>query len=268
MVPPNSQGDGAVSIPYIPLYVTDYEADTAHLSIEEDGAYMRLLRLCWRTPGCSIPDDRKWIMRKMRATADEYDRVIEPVLDEFFTRGMGRWFQARLQLEYQRIHDLHEKRSAAGKAGNNKRWSLKTKQKMPRKAKSLQSHLEPEPEPELKGVNPLTPLAILRTVLRQETAEDFIAHRKAMRKPVTEVAAKRLVAAVKGHPDPDTVFDTSIRNGWQGVFPEKITTEKRDEKPTGAEIARRAAAAYAARRMDSGQDSNSVVPLLPNRRAE
>ena len=31
--------------PYFPLHVADYEAKTAHLTIEEDGAYMRLLRL-------------------------------------------------------------------------------------------------------------------------------------------------------------------------------------------------------------------------------
>ena len=32
-------------IPYLPLYVNDFEGDTAHLSLEEDGAYNRLIRL-------------------------------------------------------------------------------------------------------------------------------------------------------------------------------------------------------------------------------
>ena len=33
-----------MALPYFPYYVDDYEADTAHLTIAEDGAYIRLLR--------------------------------------------------------------------------------------------------------------------------------------------------------------------------------------------------------------------------------
>lgn len=143
-----------MSIPYMPLYVTDYEGDTAHLTIEEDGAYMRLLRLCWRTPGCSVPDDPKWIMRKMRVSADDYYRVVEPMIDEFFTKGMGRVFHARLQREKDAIEATHKARSAAGKLGNKKRWEdgeknkpLKTKENGNRPATFLQSQPKPEPEP-------------------------------------------------------------------------------------------------------------------------
>lgn len=134
----------------------DYEAATAHLTIEEDGAYNRLLRLCWRTPGCSVPDDPKWIMRKMRVSADDYYRVVEPLIDEFFTRGMGRVFQARLQQEYDRAQAAHDAKSAAGKKGNAKRWGhdkpLKTNKTDRRNAITKQSQPEPEPEP-IKDTN-------------------------------------------------------------------------------------------------------------------
>ena len=40
-----------MKVPYFPLYIADYDSKTAHLTLEEDGAYLRLLRLCWRTPG-------------------------------------------------------------------------------------------------------------------------------------------------------------------------------------------------------------------------
>ncbi|MCP5097247.1 MAG: YdaU family protein, partial [Chloroflexi bacterium] len=36
-----------MSLPYFPMYPTDFEADTSHLTLEEDGAYNRLLRLMW-----------------------------------------------------------------------------------------------------------------------------------------------------------------------------------------------------------------------------
>lgn len=66
------------------------------------------------------------------------------------------------------------------------------------------------------------PVQILCKIVRHETATDFAAHRKAIKKPLTVEAARRLVAKLASHPDPDAVFDMSIENGWQGVFPEKI----------------------------------------------
>jgi hypothetical protein len=73
-----------MSIPYLPLYVADYDADTAHLTMEEDGVYMRLLRLCWRTPGYAFPADKRYIMRRIRVDQATYDRVVSVVLCEMF----------------------------------------------------------------------------------------------------------------------------------------------------------------------------------------
>lgn len=142
-----------MSIPYIPLYVADYDADTAHLTLEEDGAYNRLLRLCWRTSGCSVPDDRKWIMRKMRVSADDYDRVIGPIIEEFFTVGFDRVFHPRLQQEHAKIEATSKSRSKAGKLGA-KNKSLKTNKKGSGPANVLLK--QPELEPELDNT-PLSP---------------------------------------------------------------------------------------------------------------
>lgn len=60
----------------------------------------------------------------------------------------------------------------------------------------------------------------LMTVLRPETAEAFIAHRKAKRSPLTEHAANLIAKNLAGHPDPDAVVERSIMQGWTGVFPE------------------------------------------------
>jgi uncharacterized protein YdaU (DUF1376 family) len=86
-----------MSLAYFPLYPADYEADTSHLTLEEDGAYSRLLRLCWLTPGCSIPDEPEWIMRRMRVDADTYARVVAVVLGEFFKRRRGRLYSPLIE---------------------------------------------------------------------------------------------------------------------------------------------------------------------------
>lgn len=120
----------------MPFYVDDFEADTAHLSLEEDGVYNRLLRLCWRTPDCSVPDDRSWIMRRMRVDEDTYRRVVEPIIQEYFTRDQGRIWQKRQRQEYAFVSDLVRKRKEAGSRGG-KASALKRKEIDPSKATAL-----------------------------------------------------------------------------------------------------------------------------------
>lgn len=121
---------------YLPLFIDDYEGATAHLSIEEDGAYLRLLRICWRQPDCTIPDDKAWIMRRMRCDEATYDRVVAVVIDEFFTRSRGRIWQKRLRDEHARVMGAIERRKEAGSRGGNAK-ALKTNDIAPSKATIL-----------------------------------------------------------------------------------------------------------------------------------
>lgn len=124
------------ALPYLPLFVDDYDGATAHLTIEEDGAYLRLLRLCWRTPGCSIPDEPAWIMRKLRVDLAAFDRVVSPILEEFFSRSRGRYFQKRLREEFGRSTKLSQARKNAGKKGGTNK-ALNSKGKTSGKATDL-----------------------------------------------------------------------------------------------------------------------------------
>ena len=105
------------ALPYMPLFVDSFEAATAHLTFEEDGIYNRLLRLCWRTSGCSIPADPVWIARMIRCDLNTYHAKVSPVLQEFFTVETGRIYQKRLRKEWHYTRELSEKRAAAGKKG-------------------------------------------------------------------------------------------------------------------------------------------------------
>ena len=145
-------------MPSLPLFVDDYEAATAHLSLEEDGAYMRLLRICWRTPGCSVPDDRAWIMRRMRTDEATYERLIEPLIEEFFQRAKGRIFQNRLREEFEYVSALSERRKSAGKKGGSAK-SQKNKRNDPSKASVLL-----EANAEQNGSTAVAPIPIPNTV--------------------------------------------------------------------------------------------------------
>lgn len=85
-----------MSLAYYPFYPERYEADTAHLTTLEDGAYNRLLRLCWRSPGCKLPHDLPWISRQMRAHSPEDRAAIRAVIDEFFYKGPGQGLERKI----------------------------------------------------------------------------------------------------------------------------------------------------------------------------
>jgi uncharacterized protein YdaU (DUF1376 family) len=139
-------GGHRMSIPYFPMYPDDFEADTAHLSLAEDGAYNRLLRLSWRTPGCKLPDDDAWIMRKMRAGSDDDKAIVAVILAEFFTRKGGKVYSERLLSEYVKAHDAHSRRVLAGSKGGSAK-ALKTKETGSSNATAKPKQPEPEPEP-------------------------------------------------------------------------------------------------------------------------
>lgn len=136
-----------MGLPYFPMYPTDFEAKTSHLTLEEDGAYNRLLRLMWMTPGCSLPDDDAWIMRRMRVDADTFERVVRVVIDEFCERENGRLSNAKLSRVFSASNEAHKKRVSAGAKGGKSK-ALKTNDSAASNAKAMLK--QPEPKPELK----------------------------------------------------------------------------------------------------------------------
>lgn len=115
-------------IPYIPFYIDDYEAATNFMTAEQDGIYFRLIRLCWRTAGCSVPNDPQWLMQRLRLTEEQFNRLAVPIIDEFFQKSRSRISQKRLSAEYVKICQTFDKRSAAGQKGGRPK-TLKNNEK-------------------------------------------------------------------------------------------------------------------------------------------
>ncbi|MEO1222994.1 MAG: DUF1376 domain-containing protein [Pseudomonadota bacterium] len=135
-------------LPSMPLFVDDYEAAAAHLSLEEDGAYNRLLRLAWRMPDCALPDDPAWIARRLRIDAATYRRLVAPLIDEFFSREGGRIFQKRQVREFRYVTDLVAKRRAAGKRGGDAKARRRKSEIRSQKSEDGDGAGKPTPMPE------------------------------------------------------------------------------------------------------------------------
>lgn len=178
-------------LPSMPLFVDEYEAATAHLSMEEDGAYLRLLRLCWRSPKCSIPDDPNWIRRHMRADQDTYERVVAPIIDEFFTRKNGRVFQKRLAKEFRYVTDAVRQRKSAGSRGG-KAKALKDKEMTPSAAT-----ISPQRKPS-EAIAP-TPTPTLTLSKKESCAKSFAEFWEAFDDKRGKEPALRSWKAIRGY---------------------------------------------------------------------
>lgn len=117
------------ALPYLPLWISDFDSKTMHLTAAEEGFYLRLLRLAWKTPGCSLPCDDGWLRRHVRATEDEYAAVVKPVLAEFFKVDRGRYLNNRLTEEMEKAAATSQRRSAAGRKGARTKHSRTSTEK-------------------------------------------------------------------------------------------------------------------------------------------
>lgn len=109
-------------LPWMRFYIGDHIRDTHHLSWEEHGVLLLLLITAWKEPGCRIPDDEAWIVRRLRSNEQDFARVVKPVLDEFFTAEDGYLFHKAQRAEYHNALEEYEKKSERGRKAANARW--------------------------------------------------------------------------------------------------------------------------------------------------
>ena len=153
-----------MSFPYLPFYVADYHSKTHYLTLAEHGAYLKLLLLCWETPGCTIPNEREWIQRRLSCSDEEYETIVQTIISEYFKPKRDRLQNCRLTAEYETIKNKFEKRSLAGQKGGRPRKSLKNNKPdksnalSKQKQNGLYPEPEPEPEPYSKKEAPLSPM--------------------------------------------------------------------------------------------------------------
>lgn len=104
----------------LPLFGDAYLADTQHLTLEEHGAYLKLLLIAWRSPECTLPDDDKRIATMLGITAKKW-ATLRPAVMAFWTKTEHGWEQKRLSKERRFVAEKSANNSAAAKT----RWKDK-----------------------------------------------------------------------------------------------------------------------------------------------
>jgi len=201
---------------YYERHLGDYARDTGHLSMLEHGAYSLLLDRYYITER-GIPADQAHRIARARSQ-DERDAV-DAVLQEFFTLIDGIWVQARAVGEIALAQKKIDAARQNGKLGGRPRKGIpsapeptveantnqnETRQKPSglslgyeneTQTKALQTPDSKHQTPDTKERKPpaspwLTVDDLTADGLSQETAEAFIAHRRAKKAKLTALAWK------------------------------------------------------------------------------
>lgn len=103
------------SLPYFPFYPSDWLSSPRIIcsTLVQQGAYIRLLSVCWLSGDCSLPNDS----RKLSMLSGLQEQELEFVYQMFtpHPRKEGHLTNDRLLKEWERAHWISEKRSQAGK---------------------------------------------------------------------------------------------------------------------------------------------------------
>lgn len=225
------------AIPYMPLYVADYLADSAHLSTVEHGAYLLLIMTYWQR-GEALPDDDKKLARICRIGPREWARM-KPVISEFFQISRGAWFHSRIESELDNVRSKSLKKREGGLARAKQMHSTRL---APAQLSDTDTDTEdttdvvsrdagaraagnadgkpPKSEPPAQQKAPVIP-----DWIPTESWDGFVAMRKSTKNPLSDHGVKLAIRELEklrrdGH-DPGAVLDQSTLQNWRGLFPIK-----------------------------------------------
>lgn len=101
-------------LPYMPLWVDDYERDTRHLTTEEHGAYLLLLMAAWKSQSNSLADDDDMLARIAGVSSERWGQMKRIVMAFWSLDGRSKkWVQKRLKKERRLAVDRKQKASDA-----------------------------------------------------------------------------------------------------------------------------------------------------------
>ena len=193
--------------------IGDYMSHTMHLSPMEDLAYRRCMDIYYLHEK-PLPEDRKEVARLIRML--DHTHQVQVVLEEYFILELGKgWINPRADEEIEKYQSKVQAASRAGKASALARSNASSTKVQPNKK---QETLNKKQETSLKRPNNVT----------KKTWEDFLIHRKNLKKPLTETAFKGIKKEVsKTSISLEDALVMVQARGWQSFKSDWINKEQK-----------------------------------------
>ena len=107
--------------PNLPFHTGDYRKSTPTICFAtwlHHGIYLLSLIIAWDLPHTKLPDDRQWLAHHFGCTIEQIEEFVIPVLQEYYKKRKGFWYQKRLLKERKYVVAHSQKQSSRAKA----RW--------------------------------------------------------------------------------------------------------------------------------------------------
>jgi uncharacterized protein YdaU (DUF1376 family) len=217
-------------LPYYKAYPRDFFEGTVGMSGDLKGAYRMVLDLIYMHDG-DLPDDAPYISGHLGLSIRQWGFYRKKLLDmgKLLVRGA---FIASSRAD----QELFATRSYQDQQAINGARPKKIKHIPETTAKPPLSHTEPDIDTkrEEKKESARDALAL---VVGLDLADAFVAHRRALRSPMTPHAGKLMARKLAAMSDPGTAIETAIERGWKTAFDPPIPFPKvngadHDERPS------------------------------------
>ena len=103
---------------WMPLYVSDYLADTGRLTASQHGAYLMLMMDYWQN---GAPPDNNDVLARIARMSPSVWMTTRPILVKYFVIVDGVWRHSRVDAEYQHAVGLVKKSRDRASAGGRAR---------------------------------------------------------------------------------------------------------------------------------------------------
>ena len=193
--------------------IGDYMSHTVHLSLMEDLAYRRCLDIYYLHEK-PLPEDATEVARLIRMP--EHKPEVVQVLKEFFTHDVGTGYVHKRT--HEEITKYQAKIQAASRAGKASALARSNASSTTVQLNKKQETLNKKQETNIKRPNNVT----------KKTWEDFLIHRKNLKKPLTETAFKGIKKEVsKTSISLEDALVMVQARGWQSFKSDWIEKEQK-----------------------------------------
>src|SRR6266496_1851398 len=110
-----------MTMPWMPMYWGDLLSSTSHLTMNEMGAYVRLMGHYWCLKGLPVSEDTAQVLERCNSIAgaktDDDRAAVAFVLPEFFEKTGDSYRHRRLEREMIEAEERHSASIKAGRLG-------------------------------------------------------------------------------------------------------------------------------------------------------
>jgi uncharacterized protein YdaU (DUF1376 family) len=210
---------------YYPFNIADFSLHTAHLTLEEEAVYRRLIDFYYDTE-TPIPKETQPVIRRLRLGS--YLSEFEQVLSEFFTLEDDGWHSYRCDIEIKAYHDKADKARANGKKGGRPRKNkgIETQPVILANPDLTQTKANQELELRTKNHKPVTKEIVIPDGINNSAWKEWVDYRQSKKKKVSQKAADKQFKFLLDYALDlqQTIIDQSIQNDYQGLFEPKGNT--------------------------------------------